>query len=403
MVHRGLLVLQLSIVLAYFIPTSTTTHSTNNNFFDFFQSQGYPCHSEVSYKKEYVIVQTETINSTTTCDWISDTYTNQKKEDRKRQKARRESSTDPTPTTVCQTTTTGSNEMAGRRKYVIKKFVEWDECSIELTASEVHCAGITHPAKACASPVNTKYNLQVLPHDKPAFIAYPFAGPTLDDILNTLKPTGFSAHDISLIVRGTAQALECLHASNLIHADIKPSNIAIDYQQQSQRGAVVTVIDVGSLLQIGKPHRFEITPLYASILHEELEILPSEPSFDIFSLGITAVELTCGLGSFPLDLDVLPAHKLLRINDLFANTELSNLSTWTNKKCKEVFKKTLSPKLQSMVLTMLNPKRSARPTAKEIAKQLIPRPHMFDGLTKKYFVGVGGTINRLQSDIALEI
>ncbi len=118
------------------------------------------------------------------------------------------------------------------------------------------------------------------------------------------------------IVREVAEALSEAHRHNIIHRDIKPTNIAVD-----DRG-IVKVLDFGLAKQIGlesvDPDNNEAnslntqtregvlvgTPMYFS--PEQAMGLELDPRSDLFSLGLVLYECLCGKPAFsgvtPMDI-----------------------------------------------------------------------------------------------------
>ena len=138
-------------------------------------------------------------------------------------------------------------------------------------------------------------------------------GKTLADLI--------SQNDLTIpkslrIVRKVAEALSEAHRHNIIHRDIKPTNIAVD-----DRG-IVKVLDFGLAKQIGlrteepdrqRHHSLNTqtregvlvgTPMYFS--PEQAMGLELDPRSDLFSLGLVLYECLCGKPAFsgvtPMDI-----------------------------------------------------------------------------------------------------
>ncbi|MFN7628574.1 MAG: protein kinase domain-containing protein, partial [Pirellula sp.] len=101
----------------------------------------------------------------------------------------------------------------------------------------------------------------------------------------------FKAGVAVAIVRDCLVALAALHRENIVHGDIKPSNIMI------KRTGYAKLIDIGSAFQMGQqPPIFTVTPAYAA--PEVLENAPVSPRSDLASLGYVLVELLSGRPCF---------------------------------------------------------------------------------------------------------
>jgi serine/threonine-protein kinase len=101
----------------------------------------------------------------------------------------------------------------------------------------------------------------------------------------------FKAGVAVAIVRDCLAALAALHRENIVHGDIKTSNIMIKRTGQAK------LIDIGSAFHLGKqPTVFTITPVYAA--PEVLENAPVSPRSDLASIGYVLVELLSGRPCF---------------------------------------------------------------------------------------------------------
>ena len=91
------------------------------------------------------------------------------------------------------------------------------------------------------------------------------------------------------------EALVALHDQEIVHGDIKPSNVMLT------RNGTAKLIDIGSAMDVesqldSKPQCHRCTPIYASI-----EVLSGEktlPGSDLVSLGYLAMELLTGKSLF---------------------------------------------------------------------------------------------------------
>jgi len=101
----------------------------------------------------------------------------------------------------------------------------------------------------------------------------------------------FKAGVAVAIVRDCLAALSAMHRENIVHGDIKTSNIMI------KRTGYAKLIDIGSAFPMGnQPPIFTVTPVYAA--PEVLENAPVSPRSDLASIGYVLVELLSGRPCF---------------------------------------------------------------------------------------------------------
>jgi serine/threonine-protein kinase len=93
------------------------------------------------------------------------------------------------------------------------------------------------------------------------------------------------------IVRECLAALAALHRENIVHGDIKPSNIMV------KRTGNAKIVDIGSAIDLNDPpaHR-TCTPSYAA--PEVLEGAIYTPRSDLASLGYVLIEMLAGKSPF---------------------------------------------------------------------------------------------------------
>lgn len=115
----------------------------------------------------------------------------------------------------------------------------------------------------------------------------------INNVIITAGPSHarFKAGVAVAIVRDCLAALAALHRENIVHGDIKMSNIMI------KRTGHAKLIDIGSAFRMDKqPPIFTCTPAYAA--PEVLENAPVSPRSDLASLGYVLVELLSGQPCF---------------------------------------------------------------------------------------------------------
>lgn len=93
------------------------------------------------------------------------------------------------------------------------------------------------------------------------------------------------------IIRDCLAALAALHREDIVHGDIKPSNIML------KRTGNAKIVDMGSALELSDlPKRRTCTPAYAA--PEVLEGCDYSPRSDLASLGYVLVEMLSGVPPF---------------------------------------------------------------------------------------------------------
>jgi serine/threonine-protein kinase len=109
------------------------------------------------------------------------------------------------------------------------------------------------------------------------------------------------------IVRDCLSALDALHREGIVHGDVKPANVMLNFTGSAK------IIDIGSAFKIeSPPTQRSCTPQYAA--PEVLEGNECTPQSDLASLGYLLVELLAGIPCFSSNLnfsDLLEAKRSL--------------------------------------------------------------------------------------------
>ena len=124
----------------------------------------------------------------------------------------------------------------------------------------------------------------------------------VNEVIQTAGPTQsrFKPGVAVAIVRDCLAALAALHRNDIVHGDIKPSNIMMKLSGHAK------LIDIGSAFDHTRPpRRRDCTPPYAA--PEVLEELPSTPRSDLASLGYVLVELLAGREPHGFESDTQPS------------------------------------------------------------------------------------------------
>lgn len=115
----------------------------------------------------------------------------------------------------------------------------------------------------------------------------------INNVIATKGPeqTRFKPGVAVAIVRQCLAALAALHRENIIHADIKPSNVML------KRTGSAKIIDIGSAFCLDDPPPLRTcTPVYAA--PEVLDGAESTPRSDLASLGYMLIEMLSGRQPF---------------------------------------------------------------------------------------------------------
>jgi serine/threonine protein kinase len=125
-------------------------------------------------------------------------------------------------------------------------------------------------------------------------------GELLSSVMRRLQPLPMSRPQAWEIIREIGSGLECAHARNIVHADLKPNNIMITESGE------VRILDFGASSisaeqsaenQLSPKNAFySVTPAYTSC--ELLEGRPPDPRDDIYALACLSYELLAGTHPF---------------------------------------------------------------------------------------------------------
>jgi serine/threonine protein kinase len=130
-----------------------------------------------------------------------------------------------------------------------------------------------------------------------------------ESLLSRLHRLGrFSAHESIAIGRQVCAGLREAHLQGIVHRDLKPANIMLD------ASGCVKIMDFGiARLSQDTGHltrTFVGTPNYMS--PEQVELKPTGPRSDIYSLGLVLYEMATGVTAFEGDSPILVALDQLR-------------------------------------------------------------------------------------------
>jgi serine/threonine protein kinase len=165
------------------------------------------------------------------------------------------------------------------------------------------------------------------------------------------------------IILPICDVLVVAHAAGIVHRDIKPDNI---FLHQSNDGEVVKVVDFGLAKLFAKTMEIDMqnmtrtgnmvgTPVYMA--PERLANKPYDGRTDIYSLGVMFYEMLSGRAPFHSAENDLYAVAMMHLTK--APTPLREISP------------EIPPALETIVMNMLIKDANLRPSAKEIAQELM--------------------------------
>ena len=125
---------------------------------------------------------------------------------------------------------------------------------------------------------------------------------------------GISLNSINFIIKQTLEAIEQVHILGIIHCDIKPENILLKINVESNKSDIsVKLTDFGSACMKNNP----IFSVVQSLFYRAPEVLlgiPYTQAIDIWSIGLVAIELFLGEPLLPGYSDY---DQLIKIISLF--------------------------------------------------------------------------------------
>ncbi|MGO9915315.1 MAG: protein kinase domain-containing protein [Isosphaeraceae bacterium] len=177
---------------------------------------------------------------------------------------------------------------------------------VAIKVPHAHLVAKTSDAEAYLTEARTVANLDhphIVPvfdvgstEDFPCFVVSKYIDGT--DLATRLKQSRLTLHEAVELVATVAEALHHAHKQGLVHRDVKPGNILLDY------GGKPFVGDFGLALRekdLGKGPRYAGTPAYMSPEQARGEGHRVDGRSDIFSLAVVFYELLVGRQPFRAD------------------------------------------------------------------------------------------------------
>ncbi|KAL0209462.1 hypothetical protein RCL1_007830 [Eukaryota sp. TZLM3-RCL] len=144
----------------------------------------------------------------------------------------------------------------------------------------------------CSHPNIVTYHVAFV-HQHSLWLVMPLLLGSLRDVMRQVSPSGLDEITIATILREILKALEYLHRNGQVHRDVKAGNVLLDdkgYVFLGDFGVCGLLVEHGGRQ---KRNTFVGTPCWMA--PEVIEQRHYSESCDIWSLGITAIELAHGV------------------------------------------------------------------------------------------------------------
>lgn len=200
---------------------------------------------------------------------------------------------------------------------VLRPKLSYDPDFIEMFKREVTLARmLSHPNIIKIYDLNRMGNLWFLSMEY-------LEGEEVKDII--IAHGKIDIERVEHIARQILSGLAHSHGRNLIHSDVKPQNIFVDYKGHA------TLVDFGvarTMSSHSKDQPVYGTPGYIS--PEQINGEPATPASDIYSLGVTLYEMITGIMPFQGDsMDLILQNQLNSVPDP-PSSVISGVPEWMN-------------------------------------------------------------------------
>ncbi|EJD06441.1 kinase-like protein [Fomitiporia mediterranea MF3/22] len=124
------------------------------------------------------------------------------------------------------------------------------------------------------------------------------------DLEGRIKRRTLYEADRIIVIKGSLNGLRHMHSLELVHGDIKPSNILLmGYENEDVIGSDVKLSDFGMTSRISKDrYAVSVSRLGGAVSYIAPEAWESNLTYglDVWALGVTLYEMFNGLDSFPV-------------------------------------------------------------------------------------------------------
>lgn len=206
-------------------------------------------------------------------------------------------------------------------------------------------------------------------------------GATILDYVS--KKASYSEEDAAKLVKQILEALAYCHALNVVHLDIRPSNIRV------QKNGTVKIVDYNSARELANKKAGAVVDVIGDTEFCGPEMLNFDsvtPTSDVWGVGVLTYILLTGISPFfhEEEKDVLQAVVGLKYDDLSSDDVTSEAKDLLNVKTTRMFKK--APELSE-----------TSTTSRFSAAQALAHPWLSEGLSSKR---KAKDLAGIQSDIA---